>query len=112
MADNGSPSMPPNLAFQAWKVALDMPCRRQRSVTTAPASASFKTPMICSSENRFQLDRPSLQWVGLQLQMEEETGVRSAAARERRIWSDAEKRTICGQTLVPGVEVEPGGATL
>ena len=35
-----------------------------------------------------------------------------AAARERRIWSDAEKRTICGQTLVPGVEVEPGGATL
>ena len=28
-----------------------------------------------------------------------------AAARRRRIWSDAEKRTICGQTRVPGVSV-------
>jgi len=28
-----------------------------------------------------------------------------AAARKRRIWSDAEKRMICGQTRVPGVSV-------
>ena len=28
-----------------------------------------------------------------------------ATARKRRIWSDAEKRTICGQTRVPGVSV-------
>jgi transposase len=28
-----------------------------------------------------------------------------AAGRKRRIWSDAEKRTICAQTRVPGVSV-------
>jgi transposase len=28
-----------------------------------------------------------------------------AAARKRRIWSDAEKRMICRQTRVPGVSV-------
>ena len=28
-----------------------------------------------------------------------------AAARRRRIWSDAEKRMICAQTRVPGVSV-------
>ena len=31
--------------------------------------------------------------------------VRVAAARKRRIWSDAEKRMICAQTRVPGVSV-------
>lgn len=32
-----------------------MPCLRHSSVTTAAASASFKMPMICSSENCFRL---------------------------------------------------------
>ena len=31
-----------------------MPCLRHKSVTTAPASASFKMPIICSSENCFR----------------------------------------------------------
>ena len=56
--------MPPNFAFHAWNGALDMPCLRQSSVTTAPASASFRMPMICSSENRFRVIRPSLHRVG------------------------------------------------
>src|ERR1035438_475844 len=30
-----------------------MPCRRQRSFVSAPASDSLSTPMICSSVNRF-----------------------------------------------------------
>src|ERR1035438_5303223 len=30
-----------------------MPCRRQRSFVSAPASESLSTPMICSSVNRF-----------------------------------------------------------
>ena len=37
-----------------------LPCLRHSSVTTAPASASFRMPMICSSENRFRFMRPSL----------------------------------------------------
>src|SRR6185369_2072292 len=38
-----------------------MPCRRARSAVFIPASPSFSTPMICSSENllRFILVRPS-----------------------------------------------------
>ena len=56
--------MPPNFAFHAWNGALDMPCLRQSSVTTAPASASFRMPMICSSENRSRFIRPSLHRVG------------------------------------------------
>ncbi|MCY7290125.1 MAG: hypothetical protein LH624_18250 [Cryobacterium sp.] len=34
--------------------------------------------------------------------------VRVAAARKRRVWSDAEKRMICRQTRVPGVPGVPG----
>ena len=53
-------SRPPDLAFHAYYVALDIPCRRHRSVTTAPALASFRMPMICSSENCFRFTCPSL----------------------------------------------------
>jgi hypothetical protein len=38
----------------------ELPCLRHSSVTTAPASASFRMPMICSSENCFRFIRPSL----------------------------------------------------
>src|SRR6266576_2861489 len=47
-------SMPPYLAFQLYSVASETPCLRARSAVFAPASCSRKTPMICSSENRFR----------------------------------------------------------
>ena len=46
-------SMPPNLAFQFYSVASEMPCLRARSAVFIPASCSFRTAMICSSVNRF-----------------------------------------------------------
>ncbi len=39
-------SIPPNLAFHAYKDAGDMPCLRLSSSTGTPASCSFKIPMI------------------------------------------------------------------
>src|SRR6202161_2390964 len=52
-------SMPPYLAFQLYSVASETPCLRARSAVFAPASCSFKTPMICSSVNRTRFIRPS-----------------------------------------------------
>ena len=54
------PSIPPNLAFHAYRDADDMPCLRQSSATGTPASCSFKIPMICSSEKRDRFSRPVL----------------------------------------------------
>src|SRR6266436_4563984 len=45
-------SNPPYLAFQWENVASLIPIRRQSSFTGTPASASFNTPTICSSEKR------------------------------------------------------------
>ena len=45
-------SSPPYLLRQVYNVASEIPCRRHTSLTCAPASASFSTPIICSSLNR------------------------------------------------------------
>jgi hypothetical protein len=41
------------------KVASEIPCRRHTSGVFAPASASRKIPIICSSLNRLPLICPS-----------------------------------------------------
>jgi hypothetical protein len=50
--DASDTSRPPYLDFQLYNVASDTPCLRARSADLAPASASFSTPVICSSLNR------------------------------------------------------------
>jgi hypothetical protein len=45
--------IPAYLAIQLSNVASEIPWRRHKSLVFAPASASFNTPMICSSLNRF-----------------------------------------------------------
>src|SRR3546814_1459163 len=42
-----------------FRSASDTPCRRASSPVFAPASASFSTPMICSSENLVRFICPS-----------------------------------------------------
>src|SRR4029077_14007900 len=42
-------SRPPNFAFHLSKVVPLTPCRRHSSSALAPASCSFKIPMLCSS---------------------------------------------------------------
>ncbi|MGY3134040.1 hypothetical protein ACVWZM_004722 [Bradyrhizobium sp. USDA 4501] len=44
--------IPPNFAFHLLMLASLTPCLRHSSATDAPASCSFKIPMICSSEKR------------------------------------------------------------
>jgi hypothetical protein len=44
-------SRPPYLLRQMQNVASEIPCRRHRSATFAPPSASFRIVMICSSLN-------------------------------------------------------------
>src|SRR6266568_3513459 len=45
-------SIPPNFPFHLYKVVPLIPCRRHSSSALAPASCSFKIPMICSSVKR------------------------------------------------------------
>src|SRR6478735_1704885 len=52
-------SMPPNLAFQLYSVASEIPCLRARSAAFAPASCSRRTAMICSSVNLLLFISPS-----------------------------------------------------
>src|SRR5690606_7199310 len=52
-------SIPPYFAFQLYRVASLTPCLRARSAAFAPDSCSRRTPMICSSENRFRFICPS-----------------------------------------------------
>jgi len=44
--------MPIGARDQLWAHVSDTPCLRARSAVFAPASASFNTPIICSSVNR------------------------------------------------------------
>ena len=57
--------MPPNLAFQLYSVASDIPYFRQRSAAFAPASCSRNTVMICSSVNLLRFIGPSFRKAGL-----------------------------------------------
>src|SRR5215831_19946158 len=50
--------MPPNFAFQAYKVGCDVPCLRHTSGTFIPASCSRRAPMIWSSVNRLRFIHP------------------------------------------------------
>src|SRR5580693_926232 len=58
-------SIPPNLAFQLYSVASDIPYFRQSSPAFAPASCSRNTAMICSSVNLLRFIGPSLVQAGL-----------------------------------------------
>src|SRR3984893_17528653 len=64
-------SIPPNLAFQLYSVASDIPYFRQSSPAFAPASCSRNTAMICSSVNLLRFIGPSLVQAGLYLLVEE-----------------------------------------
>ena len=46
-------SIPPYFAFHRYRVPCDIPCFLNSSRIGSPVSASFSTPMICSSLNRF-----------------------------------------------------------
>ncbi len=43
--------IPPNRTFELYNVAGEIAWRRHNSAVTAPAPASFKTPMICTLVN-------------------------------------------------------------
>ena len=60
--------------FYGVTLGLNMPYLRHSSVTNVPASASFRMPMICSSEKRFRFIRPPFQWVDLRTQLKKTKG--------------------------------------
>jgi len=58
-------SIPPNLTFQLYSVASDIPYFRQSSAAFAPASCSRNTATICSTVNLLRFIGPSLVQAGL-----------------------------------------------
>src|SRR5262249_6026334 len=77
--------MPPNFAFQAYKVGCDMPCLRHTSGTFIPASCSRRAPMIWSSVNRLRfIHPPPPRGRGLYFNLEDFSGLRSLTFELRR----------------------------